>query len=228
MITPYDWQESIGARAQYIEAKLSQGSPVFGLSLKPGVLLFSFRRTSQKLFEIYDRLGFGALGQQSDVEAIRTGAVEFASREGYQRSEQDVTIQRVASSISQPIKRAFADFSTAPFVARCLFAEVNEKPEEDLFYKIDYTGDYEASKEIVVVAGDAEMETRLHKELAGLDRTSEPEALLEALEKMWHDAVHETVPDADETIESLKPEAVLIERSEAKEDRFRWILSTPI
>jgi proteasome alpha subunit len=86
MYTPYDWQEGIGHRAQYIEAKLAQGAPVIGVSLDAGILFFTFRRQGRKLFEIYDRLIFGALGQQSDVESVRLAALEFCSREGFNRS----------------------------------------------------------------------------------------------------------------------------------------------
>jgi proteasome alpha subunit len=86
MITPYDWQEGIGNRAQYIEGKLAAGAPVVALAVADGILLVTYKRQTRKLFEVYDRLTFAAIGQQSDVEAIRIAAVDFASREGYQRS----------------------------------------------------------------------------------------------------------------------------------------------
>jgi len=71
MFTPYDWQEGIGNRAQYIEGKLAQGVPVLAISLSEGILIFTYRRQSRKICEIYDRLVFAAIGQQSDVEARR-------------------------------------------------------------------------------------------------------------------------------------------------------------
>src|SRR3569832_2774998 len=100
MFTPYDWQEGIGNRAQYIEAKLAQGAPVVAVSLEDGILVFTYRRQARKIYEVYDRLIFAGIGQQSDVEALRMAAVDFASQEGYNRSEQDVTIQRVATALS--------------------------------------------------------------------------------------------------------------------------------
>src|SRR5580700_2953899 len=133
MLTPYDWQEGIGNRAQYIEGKLVSGSPVLAVSLPDGILLYTFRRQARKIYEIYDRLVFAGVGQQSDVEALRMSALEFASREGYNRSDEDVTIQRVATAMSAPLKRAFSDFSTSPLVARSLFGEVGSTLEEDLF-----------------------------------------------------------------------------------------------
>src|SRR5438045_7336419 len=153
VFTPYDWQESMGNRASYIEAKLSQGSPAMAVSLKAGILVLTYRRQARKIYEIYDRLIFAAIGQQSDVESLRTAAVEFNHQEGYNRSEQDVTIQRVASALSSPLKKAFADFNTAPVVARVLFAEVNQAVADDLYYALDYDGDYSIYKQTAVLAG---------------------------------------------------------------------------
>jgi proteasome alpha subunit len=138
MLTPYDWQEGIGHRMSFIEGRLIAGSSILAMSIPDGVIVFSYRRHTQKIFEIYDQLVFSAIGQQSDVEALRIAALDFAHQEGFSRSERDVTIRRVVSALSAPIKRAFADFSSAPFVIRALFSEVCRTPEEDTFAILDY------------------------------------------------------------------------------------------
>jgi len=61
MITPYDWQEGIGNRAQYIEGKLKLGSPVLAVSIEAGIVAFTMRRQTRKIFEVYDRLLFSAV-----------------------------------------------------------------------------------------------------------------------------------------------------------------------
>lgn len=141
-MTPYDWQEGIGHRAQFVESRLSGGVPVVAVSLDSGVLCVTYRRQSRKIFEVYDRLMFAGLGQQSDVESLRVAAIDFAHQEGFQRSEKDVTIQRVVAAISDPVKRAFADFGSPPVVAKALFMQVGEAPELDRYYDIDYDGDF--------------------------------------------------------------------------------------
>ncbi|HRK23019.1 MAG TPA: hypothetical protein PLX06_14470, partial [Fimbriimonadaceae bacterium] len=83
MISPYDWQEGIGHRGQYVESRLAGGSPVLAVSIEEGIVLLTFRKQARKLFEIYDELAMGALGQQSDVEAMRQAAVDFAHQEGF-------------------------------------------------------------------------------------------------------------------------------------------------
>jgi len=225
MYTPYDWQEGIGNRAQYIEGKLSQGSPVFAVSREDGILVFTFRRQGRKIYEIYDRLIYAGIGQQSDVEAVRVAALEFASKEGYNRSEADVTIQRVATSMSAPLKRAFSDFSASPLVARSLFAEVNDTPGEDLYYKLDYDGDYTMSRNRSVVAGTQEVTDSALAELDKLDRsTGTVEEMSDALREIWLKVMNpEGHHSTEEVTAGLTPEAVLLERSNARENRFRLL-----
>ena len=78
-----------------------------GLSYDKGVLLFTVKRTQRKIFEIYDQLMYSAIGNQADVEAVRLAAIDFAHQEGFHRSPDDVSIQRlVGFAISPPLKRS--------------------------------------------------------------------------------------------------------------------------
>ncbi len=222
MLTPYDWQEGIGNRAQYIEGKLAQGSPVLAISRPEGVLFFTYRRQTRKIYEIYDRLIFAGTGQQSDVDAIRNAALEFASREGFQRSEEDVTIQRVVTAMSAPLKRAFGDFGSAPAVARSLFAEVGETPEEDIYYVLDYDGDYAVSKGRAAVAGTLDVGDRLDQALAEIGE-GDLTATVEVLKPLWIKAVDPDGEKGDAVTESLTLEVALMDRRPGRENRFRLL-----
>ncbi len=222
MLTPYDWQEGIGNRAQYIEGKLAQGAPVLALSRPEGILLFTYRRQVRKIYEIYDRLVYAGIGNQSDVEAIRNAALEFASKEGFQRSEDDVTIQRVVSAISTPIKRAFADFSGAPASARSLFAEVGERPEDDLYFILDYDGDYSVTRANAAVAGTFETGETLERALADLPVDASLDDTIDALGPIWTRAVDPESEKGDPT-EGLTLEVALMDRGPNRENRFRLL-----
>jgi proteasome alpha subunit len=224
VFTPYDWQESIGNRASYIEGKLSQGAPAMAVSLKSGILVLTYRRQARKIYEIYDRLIFAAIGQQSDIESLRTAAVEFTHQEGYNRSEQDVTIQRVASALSVPLKRAFADFSTAPLVARSLFGEVHPSVEGDLYYTLDYDGNFTVSRRFAAIAGTDSILTSLRTRLADVKPNTEPEKAFDLLKEIWAASLDPDSEQKDEDqVGDLKPEAVLLERSDERENRFRTL-----
>lgn len=169
MVTPYDWQENIGHRASFVESRLEAGIPVAAASIPDGILIATFRYQSSKIFEIYDRLAFSAIGQQSDVEMVRVAAIEFCHQEGYRRSEDDVTIQRVATHLSQPIKRAFGDIASAPMVVRSLFAEVAAEAAHDKYFAIDYDGDYSVYKGYFFLAGTHEAGETMGKTVTGFD-----------------------------------------------------------
>jgi proteasome alpha subunit len=216
VLTPYDWQEGIGNRAQFIEGRLAAGAPVLAVSLDEGILVFTYRKQARKIYEIYDRLVFAGLGQQSDIEGIRGAALEFASREGYNRSEEDVTIQRVATAMSGAVKRAFSDFTSAPFVARSLFAEVNETPDKDLYYAIDFDGDYTMHRQSAGITGADE--ATYADLLKGLAPNTSVEDALKRLTEIWVQSTPE-----EQRHEELKPEAVLLERSDLRENRFRLL-----
>lgn len=217
MLTPYDWQEGIGHRAQYVETRLAQGSPVLAVSVEEGILILTYRRNARKIFEIYDRLAFGGIGQQSDIEALRVAAIDFAHQEGFNRSEQDVTISRVVTALSGPVKKAFADFSSAPFVARILFAEVAPRPEDDTYSVLDFDGDFATRKRFAWVSPSEEQGQELDRRLG----ESFPEPLsLKKSEKLLREIWQST---REEGSDDLTLEQALLERSDARENRFRLI-----
>src|SRR5687767_14070591 len=157
--TPYDWNQAIAQRMEFIEERIRDGSPVVALSIPEGVLMVTVHQVQRKLFEIYDSIMFGGVGNQSDLETVRNAAIDYAHREGFQRSPDDVTLQRlVGTALSPAIKRAFNEPYTAPFVARSLFAELGDAPAEDRFYALNYDGEYSLHPDFAVVAGSAAAE----------------------------------------------------------------------
>lgn len=166
--TPYDWQQTLRQKADYVEDRLRGGSPVAALSCQEGILLLTTRRTQSKIFEIYDRLAFAGLGNPSDLEAVRHAAVDFSHAEGYQRSEQDVSIQRVVGfAISPALKRSFADPFRTPLVIRGLFAQVGEAPADDLYYVLNYDGEFTLYHDYAAAAGTDFAEVLMERVLSG-------------------------------------------------------------
>ncbi len=221
MFTPYDWQEGIGHRAQYIEAKLMQGMPVVAISVPDGILIATYRRQVPKIYEIYDRLAFAAVGQQSDIESLRSAALEYASKEGYNRSESDVTVQRVVTALSAPLKRAFGDFNTSPVVARSFFAEVGQTVEDDLYYVLDYDGDYSITRSRVAISGSIESGQTLEDELSKLE-ASDLGSLTAQLKTLIFNSTQGDKAESDDPVpDTFTFEAVLLERAELHDNRFR-------
>lgn len=226
MYTPYQWQESIGHRAEFVEARLAHGVPVIAVSIEAGILFYTYRRQARKLFEIYDQLAMAAIGQQSDIEAMRIAAIDFAHQEGYARSESDVTIHRVANAISGPMKRAFADFSAAPVVARAVFGEVGATPADDRFIMVEYDGDYHVRREYGFVAPHGEMAQLLDQRLEQAHlATATVETALDSLDKLWKDMrASEEVRDKSPLNDEYNREAALLERATTSSIRFKTVV----
>lgn len=138
---PYRWVEAVANRREYIETQLATGSPIAAVGCREGILFLTLGRNRQKVFEIYDRIAMGAIGHPGDIERLRMAAIELASTEGFTRSAADVSLRRLAYySLSPMLKAAFEQIYGAPYLARMLFAEIGDKPEGDLFLRIEYDG----------------------------------------------------------------------------------------
>jgi proteasome alpha subunit len=138
---PYRWVEAIANRREYIETQLATGRSITAAGYREGILFLTLGRTRQKIFEIYDRIAMGAIGHPGDIERLRMAAIELASTEGFTRSAADVSLRRLAYySLSPVMKNAFEQVYGAPYLARLLFAEVGQKPQEDLFLRVEYDG----------------------------------------------------------------------------------------
>jgi len=138
---PYRWVEAIANRREYIEHQLAGGSPIAALNYRGGILLLTLGRERQKLFEIYDRIGLGAIGHPGDIERLRMTAIEITSTEGFARSAHDVSLRRLANyALSPALKAAFEQIYGAPYLARMLFAELGRDSTPNTFLRLEYDG----------------------------------------------------------------------------------------
>jgi proteasome alpha subunit len=150
---PYRWLEAIGNRREYIRDQLKGGTPVFALSRPEGVLLVGVGQGQSKVFEIYDRLALAALGHPVDIEKVRQAAIEAAHIEGFNRSARDVTLRRLISfSLSSTLKNAFEQIFAPPLMVEAIFAELGDRPEQDILVRLHYDGDHHYETSGVVVA----------------------------------------------------------------------------
>ncbi len=242
LFTPYDWNQHLQHKSEYVEDRLCEGSPVVGISFDEGVLLATVRKTQRKIFEIYDRLMYSAIGNQADIESIRIASIDFAHQEGYSRSPDDVTVQRLAGfAISPAIKRAYNDAGSGPYVLRALFVELGKTPDTDIFLTINYDGEFTSLSKFAVIAGSATAGDAMSDVVgAGIkDETPDLNAALEIALHAWvvgH--VDETPPDETSSVSnsagdwrgSLKHElqgsvieAATLERHTKRERRFRLL-----
>jgi proteasome alpha subunit len=191
---PYRWLEAVANRREYIQDQLKGGSPIILLAYDDGLLLCTIGREHQKIFEVYDRIAFSAIGHPADVERLRMIGIDLAHVEGFTRASEDVSLRRLVNfGVSPNVKSAFEQIFNAPYIARILFAELAENPEEDLICKIDYDGSFKLKTGnqdrclFDVVAGTTQRETAmldwLGQKVEGQRRTRD--AALEMALEAW-------------------------------------------
>jgi proteasome alpha subunit len=150
---PYRWLEAIGNRREYIREQLKDTTPVFAFSRPEGVLLLGLGRGMSKVFEIYDRHGYAALGHPVDIEKIRQSAIEAAHMEGFNRSSRDVTLRRlIGFALSPTLKNSFEQIFSPPIMVEAIFAEVGDTQELDVLVRVHYDGNHHYETGGVLVA----------------------------------------------------------------------------
>jgi proteasome alpha subunit len=150
---PYRWLEAIGNRREYIRDQLKGGTPVFACSRPEGILLVGVGQGMSKVFEIYDRHGFAALGHPVDIEKIRQAAIEAAHLEGFNRSARDVTLRRlIGFALSTTLKNAFEQIYSPPIIVESIFVELGETQKEDVLVRVHFDGNHKYVADSAVVA----------------------------------------------------------------------------
>jgi len=234
MYSPYDFNQSIAHRAEYVEERLKSGAPVVGVSYDGGVLLFTVKRTQRKVFEIYDQLMFSAIGAQADVEAIRLAAIDFAHQEGFSRSPDDVSIQRlVGFAISPAIKRTFSDPMTSPHVIRAIFAEVGKTPEKDSFFVLNYDGEFTNSSKFAIAAGSQASDDAMREELEKHDDLPDLQTALQRARDAWRagstpSGDNEAGDALEDALKEGEIEVAILERDSPRESKFRLLQSNEL
>jgi proteasome alpha subunit len=187
MYTPFGYNEAVGQRRDSVEEQLRAGSPVVGLRYQGGLLLLTVRRSQRKIYEIYDRQMFSAIGNQSDIEQVRLASISRAHQEGFERSPDDVSVHRlVGFELSPALKKAFGDqWSGVPFVVRALFAELGHTPASDVLMTLNYDGEFRQSESVGVIAGTQTAEDRMLERIGEPDTTWSREEALHRAFAAW-------------------------------------------
>lgn len=178
----YDFNNAVQQRNEYVEDRLKDGSPVVAVSFDDGILLLTLRTTQRKIFEIYDRLMMGALGKQSDIESVRLAAIDTTHREGFERSPDDVSIQRlVGFGLSPAVRRVYNDQNAIPLTVRAVFVEMNKTADQDHLFVLNYDGEFRTAARVAVAAGTPYAETQGETSLQESSPATLPDALKAAL-----------------------------------------------
>lgn len=144
-------------RSELARKGIARGRSVVVLTCTAGVLFVAENRSSalHKVSEIYDRIGFAAVGRYNEFDTLRTGGIRMADVRGYAYDRRDVTGRMLANAYAQALGTAFVD-QQKPYEVELCLAEVGASSEADQLYRITYDGSITDEPQFVVMGGTTE------------------------------------------------------------------------
>ncbi|GAA1084573.1 proteasome subunit alpha [Tsukamurella spumae] len=144
-------------RSELARKGIARGRSVVVLKYTDGVLFVADNPSSlNKISEIYDRIGFAAVGKYNEFESLRRAGIQFADTRGYQYSRRDVTGWSLTNAYASTLGTVFTE-QAKPYEVELCVAEVGT-PEvaASRLYRVGYDGSVGDEKQFVVMGGQTE------------------------------------------------------------------------
>jgi proteasome alpha subunit len=147
-------------RSEYARKGIARGRSVVVLTYADGVLFVAENTSSalHKVSEIYDRIGFAAVGKYNEFENLRVAGIRLADLRGYSYDRRDVTARALANAYAQTLGSIFTE-QQKPYEVELCVAEVGNTVAEDQLYRLSYDGTIVDEPEYLVMGGQAEAVT---------------------------------------------------------------------
>ncbi len=96
-------------RSELARKGIARGRSVVVLTYRDGVLFVAENpsRALHKVSELYDRLGFAAVGKYNEFENLRRAGIVHADMRGYSYDRRDVTGRSLANAYAQTLGTIF-------------------------------------------------------------------------------------------------------------------------
>ena len=151
-------------RSEYARKGIARGRSAVVLTYEGGILLVAENLTSlRKLSELYDRIGFAAVGRYNEFESLRRAGVRMADLNGLSYDRRDVTGRALANAYTQTLGAIFSE-TQKPYEVEICVAQVGATPEADELYRITYDGSVMDEPGFMAMGGSAEAISTVLKE----------------------------------------------------------------
>jgi proteasome alpha subunit len=144
-------------RSEYARKGVSRGRSVVVLTYAGGVLFVAENPSTalHKVSEIYDKIGFAAVGRYNEYESLRSAGVRMADLRGYSYDRRDVTARALANAYSSTLGDIFTN-QTKPFEVEICVAQVGATQKDDELYRLTYDGSVGDEPGYVAMGGQPE------------------------------------------------------------------------
>jgi proteasome alpha subunit len=146
-------------RADFARKGISRGRSVAVVQYADGIL-FVAENPSQalhKISEIYDRIGFAAVGRYNEFENLRIAGVRLADLRGYSYDRRDVTARGLANAYAQTLGTIFSSGGEKPYEVEIFVGELGADADHDQVYRLMYDGSVADVQGFGVMGGQSEL-----------------------------------------------------------------------
>jgi proteasome alpha subunit len=150
-------EQIIKDKADFARKGISRGRSVVVLQYVDGVVFVAENpsRALHKISEIYDRIGFAAVGKYNEFENLRVAGVRLADMRGYAYDRVDVTGRSLANAYAQTLGTIFTD-AAKPYEVEIVVAEVGPSADEDQIYRLTFDGSVADEHSFLAMGGQAD------------------------------------------------------------------------
>jgi proteasome alpha subunit len=200
-------------RSDYARKGIARGKSVVALEYAGGILFLAENpsATLHKVSEIYDRIGFAAVGKYSEFEDLRIAGIRLADSRGYAYGREDVTARTIANAYSQYLSAIFTQ-QMKPYETELLIAEIGEEGNE--LYHVLFDGSVSDEHGSVGIGGRSDELT---------DKLRETYREGSTLGEAIHDAASALASVEDREISPSQFEAAILDRDRKGRRKFRRI-----
>ncbi|WP_035856239.1 proteasome subunit alpha [Cryptosporangium arvum] len=144
-------------RSEFARKGIARGRSVVVLSYAGGVLFVAENpsKALHKVSEIYDRIGYAAVGKYNEFEALRQVGVRYADLRGYSYDRRDVTARGLVNAFAQQLGAIFGEQSK-PFEVEVCVAQVGASAAADELYRLTYDGSVTDEPGFIAMGGQSE------------------------------------------------------------------------
>ena len=151
-------EQQMKDRADYARKGIARGRSVIVLHYADGIVFVAENRSAalHKVSEIYDRIGFAAVGRYNEFERLRTAVIQYADLRGYSYDRTDVTGRGLANAYAQLLGTIFSSGGEKPYEVELIVAELGATTGQDQIYRLTYDGSVADEEGFAVMGGSAE------------------------------------------------------------------------
>ncbi|GAA3569864.1 proteasome subunit alpha [Amycolatopsis ultiminotia] len=200
-------------RSELARKGIARGRSVVVLKYAGGVLFVAENpsTTLHKVSEIYDRIGFAAVGRFSEFENLRVAGIRHADLKGYQYDRRDVSARALANAYAATLGSIFTE-QLKPFEVEVCVAEVGASAAEDQLYRLTFDGGIFDESPFVVMGGQTDPISTKLKDVVDPEHDLRT-ALATAIEGLRATATSSNGNGASAEADQIKLEVAVLDRA---------------